>query len=157
MATSQFVRWSGVAAAITGIFGILAALGTGDSAPWVYAVSNIATVFALVGIYIFQRQKAGTFGMIAFLVALGGALLVTFAFNTETSTLIYAVGLILIAIVALRAKSFPAWVPWLWLAATIIGIPGTFMMDLQETLFLVGAILFGAGFIGAGWTLWKSS
>jgi hypothetical protein len=45
----------------------------------------------------------------------------------------------------------------MWLAATIVGIPGTFLLDLQNTLFLVGAILFGAGFIGAGLSLWKST
>lgn len=107
--------------------------------------------------YLFQRDKAGVIGLIAFLVAFAGALLLTFSYNLETSTMIYALGLILIAVAALRAKSFPTWVPWLWLAATIVGIPGTFLPNLQNTLFLLGAILFGAGFIGAGLSLWKSS
>lgn len=157
MNMSQFVRWSGVAAIVTGVFGIIAALGTGASAPWVYTVSNIATLIALIGIYLFQKNSAGVFGSIAFLVAFAGALLLTFAYNLETSTMIYALGLILIAIAALRAGSFPKWVPWMWLAATIVGIPGTFLPDLQQTLFLIGAILFGAGFIGAGLSLWKFS
>lgn len=157
MNMSQFVRWSGVAAVITGVFGIIAALGAGASASWVYIVSNIATLIALIGIYLFQKNSAGVFGLIAFLVAFAGALLLTFAYNLETSTMIYALGLILIAIAALRAGSFPKWVPWMWLAATIVGIPGTFLPDLQQTLFLIGAILFGAGFVGAGLSLWKVS
>jgi hypothetical protein len=157
MNTSQFVKWSGVAAIITGIFGIIAALGTGASAPWIYWVSNIATLIALVGIYLFQKDSAGVFGLIAFLVAFAGALLLTFDYNLETSTMVYAFGLILIAIAALIAGAFPKWVPWMWLAATIVGIPGTFLPDLQNTLFLLGAILFGAGFIGAGLSLWKSA
>jgi hypothetical protein len=123
----------------------------------VYVVSNVATLIALVGIYLFQRNSAGVFGLIAFVVAFVGALLLTFDYNLEMSTMIYALGLILIAIAALRAGSFPKWVPWVWLAATIIGIPGTFLPDLQDTLFLLGAILFGAGFIGAGFSLWKFS
>jgi hypothetical protein len=157
MNTSQFVRWSGVAAIVTGIFGIVAALGVGASAPWVYVVSNIATLIALIGIYLFQKDTAGVFGLVAFLVAFAGALLLTFAYNLELSTMIYALGLILIAIAALRAGAFPKWVPWLWLVATLVGIPGTFLIDLQQTLFLLGAIFFGAGFIGAGLSLWKSS
>jgi hypothetical protein len=157
MNTSQFVKWSGVAAIITGIFGIIAALGTGASAPWIYWVSNIATLIALVGIYLFQKDSAGVFGLIAFLVAFAGALLLTFDYNLETSTMVYAFGLILIAIAALIAGAFPKWVPWMWLVATIVGIPGTFLPDLQNTLFLLGAILFGAGFIGAGLSLWKSA
>jgi hypothetical protein len=157
MNTSTFVRWSGVAAIITGIFGIIAALGTGASAPWIYVVSNVATVIALLGIYLFQRESAGVFGLIAFLVAFAGALLLTFNYALEMSTMVYALGLVLLAIAALRAGSFPRWVPWMWLAATIVGIPGTFLPDLQNTLFLLGAILFGVGFIGAGLSLWKSN
>jgi hypothetical protein len=157
MSTSQFVRWSGVAAIVTGIFGIITALGVGGSMPWVYQVSNVATLIALIGIYLYQKDTAGVFGLIAFLVAFVGALLLTFAYNLESSTMIYALGLILIAISALWTDSFPKWVPWLWLAATIVGIPGIFLSDLQQTLFLLGAILFGAGFIGAGLSLWKSS
>lgn len=157
MNMTQVVRWSGVAAVVTGIFGIAAALGASASAPWVYAVSNVATLIALIGIYLFQREAAGVFGLIAFLVAFAGALMMTFDYALETSTMVYALGLILIAIAALRAGSFPKWIPWMWLAATIVGIPGTFLPDLQQTLFLLGAILFGAGFIGAGFSLWKTS
>lgn len=157
MNMSQIVRWSGVAAFVTGVFSIIAALGAGASAPWVYTVSNIATLIALIGIYLFQKNSAGMFGLIAFLVAFAGALLISFAYNLEISTTVYALGLILIAIAALRAGSFPRWVSLIWLAATIVGIPGTLLPDLQQTLFLIGAVLFGAGFIGAGLSLWKFS
>ena len=156
MNTSQFVRWSGVAAVITGILGIVLAFEVGQNAPWLYMVSNVVTLIALVGIYFYQKDSAGIFGLIAFLVALIGALLLTFSFNLETSTMVYALGLILIAIAALRANSFPKWIPWIWLAATIIGIPGTFLPNLQQILFVLGAVCFGIGFIGAGLSLWKS-
>ncbi|HSG43503.1 MAG TPA: hypothetical protein VLA72_10160, partial [Anaerolineales bacterium] len=116
----------------------------------------VATLIALIGIYLFQRESAGIFGLIAFLVAFVAAMLLTFEFNFfGMSTMVYALGLILIAIAALRAGSFPKWVPWLWLVAPIIFFPGAFLPDLQDTLFLLGAILFGAGFIGAGFSLWK--
>lgn len=157
MNTSQFIRWSGVAAMVTGILGIILGLGTGESAPWLYVVSNVATLIALIGIYLFQKDSAGVFGLIAFLVAFAGALLLTFSYSLDISTMVYALGLVLLAIAALRAASFPKWVPWMWLAATIIGIPGTFLPDLQELLFLLGAILFGVGLIGAGLSLWKSA
>lgn len=156
MNTDQFVRWSGVAAIITGILGIVLAFEVGQTAPWLYVVSNVATLIALVGIYFYQKDSAGIFGLIAFLVALVGALLLTFSFNLDTSTMVYALGLILIAIAALRAGSFPKWIPWIWLAATIIGIPGTFLPDFQQILFVLGAVCFGVGFIGAGLSLWKS-
>ncbi len=130
-------------------------MGMGESLPWIYMVNNIFTMIALIGIYLFQKDSAGVFGLIAFLVAFAAALMQTFAFS-EMATMIFALGLILIAIAALRAGSFPKWVPWLWLAAVIIGVPGTFLPDLQQTLFVAGAILFGAGFIGAGISLWNS-
>ena len=94
MKMSQIVQWSSVAAIVTGIFGFITALGAGSSAPWVYMVSNIATLIALVGIYLFQKESAGVFGLIAFLVALAGALMLTFSYALETSTMVYALGLI---------------------------------------------------------------
>lgn len=157
MNTSQFVRWSGVAAIVTGIGNVIISLGVGASAPWIYIVTNVATLIALIGIYLFQKDSAGVMGLIAFLVASAATLLLTFAFNLSLSAMAYAIGLVLIAIATLRAGVFPKWVPWIWLAATIVGIPGVFLPDLEQTFFLLGSILFGAGFIGAGLTLWKSS
>jgi len=154
MNTSQIIRWCGVAAIVTGILGVVTSLGSNFSVSWLFILSNIATLLALIGIYLFQRDSAGVFGLIAFLVAFAGALLLTFAYS-DFSPMIYALGLVLLAIAALRAASFPKWVPWMWLAATIVGIPGIFLPDLQNTLFLLGAILLGVGFIGAGLSLWK--
>ncbi len=155
MKTSQFIKWSGVVAIVAGIASIVAAFGVGATTPWIYWVSNIATLIALIGIFLHQRDSAGTFGLIAFLVAFVGALFITFAYESDTSGIVYALGLVLLAIAVLRAGSFPKWVPWLWIGAIIVGIPGMFLPDMEQLLFLLAAFLFGGGFIGAGIILWK--
>lgn len=155
MKTSQFVRWSGLAAIVAGTASIVAAFGVGATAPWIYWVSNIASLIALIGIFLHQRESAGTFGLIAFLVAFIGMLFLTFAYQIDIGGMVYAIGLLLLAIAVLRAGSFPKWVPWLWIAAIIVGIPGMFLPDLEQLLFLLGAFFFGGGFIGAGFTLWR--
>lgn len=59
MSTSTFVRYSGVAAIMAGLFtvaGTLLELNVIPASGWVYLVSTLATVLALIGIYLYQKQ-----------------------------------------------------------------------------------------------------
>ena len=86
-----------------------------NALPWVRSLADIAALVALVGIYLHQREATGTFGLIAFVIALAGVLVLVFRLNYGLGISIYAPGLILLAIAALRANSFPGWVSWMWI------------------------------------------
>jgi len=92
-------------------------------------------------------------GLIAFAIAAASELMLLFFINHQLVVSIYAVGMILLAVATLRANSFPRWVLWMWVIALLLGIPGILMPNLQAILFLLAAIGFGLGFIGAGYHL----
>ena len=158
MTISNFIRWSGVAAILAGIFtlsGTILELNPTPSLSWVYLVLTLTTIITLVGIYLFHKEATGALGLVGFIVALAGNLLLIYP-NPIIGGSVYALGLLLIGIAALNANSFPRWIPWLWIAAPLIGIPGFMLSDLESILFLLGSAAFALGFIGAGYTMWKS-
>ncbi len=155
MTTSNLIRWSGLVAILAGLSSIAAPLL--DQA-WLWAVNGLALLFALIGVYAYQVAESGVWGLLGFLSASIGNVLF---FGTQDDNAgvvagsIYALGLILLGIGFWRAGKFPRWVPVLWFFAVLIGFPGFFIESLMETLFLVGQIAFGLGFIGAGYMLWS--
>lgn len=155
MATSTFIRWSGLAAILAGLTSTV--LGADSTPGWLYLVSSLLTIIALVGIYLYLRERAGIWALLGFVLGLVGNLLFVFDFPFEIGSGIYALGLILLGVGALRAKQFPAWVPWAWILAPVIGIPGLFLSSLADALFMLGGFAFAAGTIGAGWHLWRKA
>ena len=156
MNIATFIRLSGLVAIIAGILNVLS--GVPDQVPesalpWVRRVADIAALIALIGIYLYQRKATGTFGLIAFIVALTAVLMLIFSFNYELAIMIYGVGLILLAIAALRANTFPRWVPSMWIIAPQLGIGGFLMPNLLAILTLLATIAFALGFIGVGYHL----
>jgi hypothetical protein len=158
MRTSNFIRLSGVAAILAGIFtlaGTILELNPVPSLLWVYLVLTISSITTLVGIYVYQKETAGTLGSVGFVVALTGNLLLILP-NPAIGGSVYALGLLLVGVASLKAGSFPRWVPWLWIAALFIGVPGFLLPNLESLLFLSGSAVFALSFIGAGYTMWKS-
>ena len=154
MTTKQFIKWSGAVSIVAGVLGIVNVLTGGVAG--IYYTGLILTLFALVGIYIFQRESSGALGLFGFLLAAVG-LLFSIIGVLGMSEMLYALGMVVIAIAALRAHSFPAWVPWMWLSAVVIGISGGFLPGIQSLFFPASSILFGLGLIGAGMSLWGSA
>lgn len=70
-------------------------------------VGDISASIALVGIYLHQRKSTHAFGLLAFVVAIGGVFRLIFSFNYEQAIMVYALGVILIAISLLRTGSIP--------------------------------------------------
>ncbi len=156
MNTATFIQWSGAVAIIAGILAVLSGMPEQvpeRALPWVRRVGDITALIALIGIYLHQRKATGTLGLIAFAIAAASELMLLFFISHQLVVSIYAVGIILLAIATLRANSFPRWVPWMWVVALLLGIPGILMPNLQAILFLLAAIGFGLGFIGAGYHL----
>jgi len=125
--------------------------------PLVYLTLVFSIPIALVGIYLHQKATAGVFGLIAFLVALAGA--VFLIMPSDFGGMVLALGLILISVSMLRAASFPNWVAWLWIAGMMLYLLGTFLNNSQASISFISlaTIVFGLGLLGAGYTLWTRS
>jgi hypothetical protein len=159
MSTSKFIRYSGAAAIVAGLFTVIGTILELNPTPalgWIYLVSTLTTMVTLVGIYLYQRGTAGTLGLIGFLVSLLGNLLLFFP-NPAIGGSIFALGLVLIGVAILRANSFSKWIPWLWIVAPIIAVFGFIQPTVEAPLFLFGAVASGLGFLGAGMKMWSST
>lgn len=150
------IRLSGLVAILAGILNILSALP--DSMPqnalfWVRRIGDISALIALIGIYLYVRESLNIFLLAAFVVAIAGVVLLIFSFSYDQAIMVYAAGVILLAIALLRTDAFPWWVPALWILSPLMIIPG-FLLPNQEFIFsLLAAIVFGLGFMGAGYQL----
>ncbi|HKY84931.1 MAG TPA: hypothetical protein VJ160_08920 [Anaerolineales bacterium] len=168
MSSSTLIKWSGLAAIVAGA-GTLLLSAASPSAPdsgspvvWGFLLTGLMTQFGLIGIYAVQIRESSWQGLIGFVLALSGN---AFFILPETSIGgvntgqvgggIYALGLLLLAVGTWRARKFPRWIPALWLLAIVVGLPAFFAQGLQAVAFLLGGVLFGAGFIAAGYWLWS--
>lgn len=160
MNSANLVRWSGIAAILAGLLGIAVSFfdeNTPSVFAWVYIISNLLTILALIGIYLYQKDEAGLLGLIGFGVAMLGNLMLFIEGLYMVAGAVYAIGLIVLGIGALKAGKFPRWVPILWIVAPLIGSPGFFSESLTNLFFFLGAVVYGLGFIGAGYILWTRS
>lgn len=162
MTTSNLIRWSGLAAMAAGVLNVLNSIFF-EPLPWLTMVMAVVTVFALVGIYAVQAEASGRAGFAGYLLATAGYVLMA-----GTSTMIGSVpsyvvgaslgglGLVLLAVGTLSARVFPRWVPMMWLAAVVIGLPSLFIPSLGTLLGFLGPVAVGGGLAGAGYLLWSS-
>ncbi len=170
----KFIKWSGVAAIFTGLLSLV--LGVFDASRIVlevtptalieggYFLSTFLTLFALTGIYLYQKKNAGILNLIGYGIAMIANLLMLVGepFLGEEIVLtaggsLYALGMMILAIGTYKPGRFPRWIPALWIITPLIGLPGWFMGDtvLAALLLLLGTTAFGAAFIGAGIVMWK--
>ncbi|MFQ5943831.1 MAG: hypothetical protein ACE5JF_09780 [Anaerolineales bacterium] len=165
MTISNLVRWSGIAAIVGGAGNILASIVSpelGSPLEWVFIIAGVATMFALIGIYAFQVEESGWSGFLGFVLAMTGNAFFVGASGSIAGLdaellggTFYALGLILLAVGFWRAGKLPRWVPALWILATVVGVPGFFLEGFMALSFTLGAVFFGLGFIGSGYTLWS--
>ena len=159
MTISNFIHWCGPIAIIAGILNFLSSQADKvpeNLLPWVRKGADLSALIALVGIYLYHRETAGIFGLVAFIVALVGVGMLLFGIDYEKSIMVYGFGVILVAVSILLDKSFPSWVPWLWISSAVFGLPGMFIPKLAAILGVLGSLGFGLGFIGVGYILWTT-
>lgn len=152
MKSVPFVKWSGIAAILAGLLGIANIVLGGVTG--IHYGGLILTLVTVVGIYLLMRGRSGIFGLVGFVVAALG-LALSIAGIPGISEAGYGLGMILLGLAALRTASFPAWIPWLWIGAVVIGISGTFLSGMENILFPLSSLLFGLGLIGAGAMPWN--
>lgn len=160
MNSVNLIRWSGIASILAGLLGITVSFfdeNTPSVFTWIYIISNLLTILALIGIYLYQKDEAGLFGLLGFGVAMLGNLMLFIDDLYMVAGAVYAIGLIVLGISALKAGKFPRWIPLLWIVAPLIGSPGFFSESLANLFFFLGAVVYGLGFISAGYILWIRS
>jgi hypothetical protein len=152
---TNFIRLSGVAGVLGGLIAIAGAF-LAEPLTGQYLLGGLLTIVALIGVMlVLWREGAGRWGLFGILVALTGNLFFAIEQLTALAGLFYGLGLILLAIGLWKTALFPRWLPALWIAAPLVGLPGLVIADSADFLTTVATVAFGLAFIGAGYSLWK--
>lgn len=162
MTTSNLIRWSGLVAMAAGVLNVLDSIF--EPLPWLTMFTSVATVFALIGIYAVQAEASGRLGLAGYLLATAGYVVIVGQSTTIVGSVpsylvgvsLSAAGLALLAVGSLSARVFPRWVPGMWLAAIVIGLPSLFFPSLERILEIAGGTAIGLGLAGAGYLIWSS-
>jgi hypothetical protein len=130
-----------------------------------YLAIDVFLLFGLMGVYLAHRDRVGVIGFVAFAIAETGiasivgpdGVVPAYGIDTyQLGVLVIAVGLTFFAIVQVVARAGPPWAPLCWVASMIVGVGGSFGGN-PEIGFLIGGVLFGAGFVLAGLTLMRGA
>ena len=173
MSVSNLFRWSGLATIFGGVLlpmSWILRFVVGVQRPISGTVEFVATillVFGFMGVYGFQHEETGVLGFLGFLLvivhkcsALGecwlqngeltGAAIVLGPLVGITMLL----GFISLGIGSWKANKLPRLTAVLWVIGGALIVPG---FAVQEILVVVGGVIQGAGFVGAGVKLWTST
>jgi hypothetical protein len=194
MVSSNLLRWSGLAALVGGVlFVVLSILeflffgGQSDSAAvassaWLivevaYVLASTLLILGLVGLYMLQAEPAGRLGLIAFLVALTGTVMLagadwsaaffgpwvaeaapellvaepggTMAVGITLTLVLFALGWFLFGLASLRAEVLPRGSALLLVVGAVLAL----VLALLELPF--EAVVQGAAVAWMGYALWS--
>jgi hypothetical protein len=171
MSSKNLFRWSGLATILGGvllplswILRFVADVQRPISGTLEF-VGTILLVFGFMGVYGFQHEESGILGFLGFLLvtisncaALGecwlqngeptGAAVVLGPLVGVTMLL----GFILLGIGSWKANKLPRWTAVLWVIGGVLIVPGFLV---QPMLVVIGGLIQGTGFVGAGVKLWS--
>lgn len=153
----NFIRWSGVAAVLGGL---IVGVGAFLNEPFTgqYLLGGLLTIVALIGILlVLRREGAGRWGALGIVVALTGNLFFAIEQFYALAGVLYGAGLVLLAVGAWKTGVFPRWLPALWVLAPLIGLPGAALTGAAALLNAAATVVFGLGFVGAGYALWTAA
>ena len=187
MASSDLIRWGGLAAMLSGALVIAMMLLTGLVAEGFFYLLILAFLLlavALPGLHAQQAGRSGLMGRIGFVVTLIGAVAIAvlsaavavaenfFGFDPEGSAVIgivflvflaFIVGLMLFGIATIRAGVLPRGAAWL----LVLGLPLALVIDLLTGAFFeeeatpwgfyIGSLAFAVGLIWLGYAAWSGS
>lgn len=159
----HLIQWSGLAAILAGLLrGIASFTPTTASVglQLFYFAIDVLLLLGTIGVYAFQKQEIGRWGLVGYLLALIGAALLlghdvvnAVAFLYPVAAFLFAVGISILAICSWVANTFPRWALALLITSTVVGILGFFVKGF-DILFVISGVIFGIGFIGVGLTVW---
>ncbi len=158
---ANLFRWSGISAISAGVMSVALSLPVlGLENLWTHLAQGLLMIIGLTGVYAYQYPGIGAAGFAGFCFAcIGTVLLTTLAGDVEAPGFILggfsaSLGFILLGLATWKRDQFPRWIAVTWIAGSIVGVPAVLVVSIAGILLLVSAMLFGAGFIGAGLILW---
>jgi hypothetical protein len=196
MTSSNLIRWSGLSALVGGALAVAfdvinAVLFPGEQGSQVMLTSSWFIVqilglvalalitLGLVGLYVCQAQRAGTLGLIAFVIAFAGMLMVfglswgepflgplvaeqapgllsmepsgALAVGSILSIALFALGWLLFGLASLRARVLPR-------GAAVLVIVGSLLSFILTSLDLpLWSVVLGAALVWMGYALWSGT
>ncbi|HEY44035.1 MAG TPA: hypothetical protein G4O11_08650 [Anaerolineae bacterium] len=148
----RFFRLGGSAGIASGIFFILAALAlftsilVSDIPALVFATlvlfANVLIAFTIMAIYIVQIKESGNEGVAGFVLSMIGLLLDLANFFDPLGSILFIIGLTLLAFVNTRSGRLPTLALWLWVAAAVLSLP--FVLLGWRLLIGLALIISGA-------------
>jgi len=173
MSSSSLFRWSGLATILGGVLlplSWIVRFVVGVQRPvsgTLEFVGTILLVFGFMGVYGSQHEETGVLGFFGFVLviihkcaALGECWLQNGELTGAAVVLAPLVGItmllgcILLGIASWKANKLPRWTAVLWVVGGALIVPG---FVVQELMVVIGGVIQGAGFIGAGVKLWTST
>ena len=193
MRTNRLIRWGGLAALLAGILSIaleiasvvtirnqaFSAAALTPAWSFLYAVRLVMIILLMLGLVAFfarQSQEMHTFGVVAFVIASIGTMLIfgfawvlLFVFPVmaeavpaflDTMAVEPAIGIILtlflakigwflFSLASLRAKVLPAGYAWMVMVGAFLAL----VLNIMQAPF--SWVIFDIGVIGMGWWLWS--
>ncbi|MEZ5960996.1 MAG: hypothetical protein R3C30_11310 [Hyphomonadaceae bacterium] len=165
MKAQQLLALSGGAAMAGGLLRIFAAfplLSDPVSLEWLYTTIDVLLLFGLIGIYLARAERLGFLGLASFAVGvaalsfIGGPDADPFGFSTyEQGAAALAIAMVGLSIAWLQRGERPIWAPLCWFGSVIsVGVLN-FVPPLSQYGLPLAGVLFGLGFVLAGWLLLK--
>ena len=176
MSTTTLYRWAGIVGIIIGVLNIIVEFVSDHLGTPLDLLVVILALWALVGLYLRQRQASGLLGFIGYLVnALGIVLFVgvgfsvVFIFPSLDPTVIeglfggpfltaflgteyiFVVGVILFGVATIRAGVLPKWAAVLYMVGFLVFLGDFFLPDI---IFSVGEAVGSIGIIWLSYALW---
>jgi len=164
MSPQQLYRAAAVAALLGGAARIFAAFPFIDdpvTLEWLYTAIDILLLFGLMGIYLIRAARLGLLGAASFAIAvaalsfIGGPDADPFGFSTyEQGAATLAIAMVGFSLAWLRARETPYWPALCWFASVIAaGVMALLPAPIPDYGLAAAGVLFGAGFMFAGWDL----
>lgn len=162
--SAALYRLSGFSAVTGGALRIVSAfpvINDPISLEWLYTAIDVLLLFGLMGIYLSRASKLGFLGLAAFGVSvaalsfIGGPDADPFGFSTyEQGAAALVIGMLGLSIAWVQAGERPLAAPLCWFGTAIAGgVMGMLPAPIPDYAFMTAGVLFGAGFVAAGWPL----
>ena len=158
MRTVRLIQLSGLAAVVGGTLRIVTSFvpaGPGAGIELVYLAVDLLLLLGLLGIYTDEHEHAGRTGFLGFLLATAGIASIVGPDGYlgvvpmyPAGSLVFSVGLCLLAVGVWRGRALPRVVPVLWSATAVLGVGGS--LARQPALVATAGVLLGLAFALAG-------
>ncbi|MGH6949738.1 MAG: hypothetical protein ACREH4_02630 [Vitreimonas sp.] len=164
MNPDQLLRLAGAAAVAGGaarVFSAFPLLSDPTTLQWLYTAIDVLLLFGLIGIYLARASRLAMLGLASFAVSvaalsfIGGPDADVFGFSTyEQGATTLAIGMVGLSIAWVRVGERPFGPPLCWFGSVLAaGLLSRLPAPAPDYAFMAAGVLFGAGFVWAGWTL----